>query len=419
MNSKKRSAEKPKSTKTKKPVKNAAVPQPGPVETPADVRGGKIDQQPDARFTRIMDYLLEGCTLIGFDWTCLYLNEIAAQHIQDKHENLIGRNMLEIFPDHAKMPFFPHYRQCMEERIPQQFEEPITFPDGKTCWYRFNVEPVPEGIFVLSLDITERKLSEEALRESEERWRSLVSATPDFIALHDREGHYLFLNHFAQGFTEKDVIGTTLYQYLLPESVELFRSHMEIALDTWTVQNFEYRGLGVGGSTRLYEESLVPMRDKNQEVTILAVARDITQRKHVEEELKLSEEKFRLSFMTALDAVYWSTLEEGRIIEVNPVFKDMFGYTREEAIGKTSLQLGLYYDPVDRGKMIAELKAKGQVKDLELKGKKKDGKIITVSLSTSRMSVGEQEYIIGVIRDITERKRGNSSGRSCTRFSTR
>ena len=64
---------------------------------------------------------------------------------------------------------------------------------------------------------------------------------------------------------------------------------------------------------------------------------DITDRKRIQEELKNNEEKFRLAFMTGLDAYYWATLEDGRILEINPVFEDVFGYMRNEVIGKTSL----------------------------------------------------------------------------------
>ena len=112
-----------------------------------------------------------------------------------------------------------------------------------------------------------------------------------------------------------------------------------------------------------------------------------------------------MSFMTGMDAFYWSTLEEGRIIDVNPVFEEVWGYTREEAIGRTSLELGLYSNPADRTKMVSELKDKGQVKDLVLKGKRKDGRLITVSLSLSMITLHNQQYILGVIRDITEKKR--------------
>ena len=169
------------------------------------------------------------------------------------------------------------------------------------------------------VDITERKRAEEALRESEEKWRSLVNASPDYIALHDSEGRYLFLNHYAEGFTEKDVIGTSLYQYILPESVEIFRGKMESAVNTWTTQHFEYTGLGDLGATKIYEGYLVPLRDKNQEIIILSVSRDITERKQAEEALKQSRDQ--LHALTT----YWQAAIEAERALIAREIHDEFG----------------------------------------------------------------------------------------------
>jgi PAS domain S-box-containing protein len=137
---------------------------------------------------------------------------------------------------------------------------------------------------------------------------------------------------------------------------------------------------------------------------LIGTTRDITAQKEAEVALRESEEKFRLSFMTGLDAFYVATLEEGRITDANQVFEDVFGYSHDEVIGKTSLELNLYNDPADRAAMVKELKANGFVKDLELKGRKKDGTQIMVSISVSVTKLENRPYVIGVIRDITMRK---------------
>lgn len=127
-------------------------------------------------------------------------------------------------------------------------------------------------------------------------------------------------------------------------------------------------------------------------------------RSRSEESLRESEIKFRLAFMTSPDAFYWATLEEGRIIEINPVFEEVFGYTRDEIIGKTSLEIGLFHFPADRARMVSELKEKGFIKELELNARKKNGEIITISISIRNNLIGNKNYILGVARDITERK---------------
>lgn len=139
------------------------------------VREEESIQKSEERFRVTLDHLLEGCMIIGFDWTYLYVNDAAARNGQNTPENLLGRTMLEMYPGVEKSTVFAHYRKCMEERIPQQFEEPYTFIDGTTVWNRFNVEPVLEGIFVLAVDITLRKNIEQELWNNEARMKAALN----------------------------------------------------------------------------------------------------------------------------------------------------------------------------------------------------------------------------------------------------
>ena len=134
-------------------------------------------------------------------------------------------------------------------------------------------------------------------------------------------------------------------------------------------------------------------------------ARDISERKRAESALRESEEKFRASFMTGLDAVFWASLEDGRILEINSSFENLYGYSRDEAIGKTAQELGLYCDPNDRPRMLSELKEKGFVRDLELGARQKSGQIIIVSFSASLVLNSSRQFFLGVVRDISERRR--------------
>jgi PAS domain S-box-containing protein len=250
----------------------------------------------------------------------------------------------------------------------------------------------------------ESKLAEEALRESEEKWRALVSATPDYIALHDPKGRYLFLNHYAEGYSEKDVIGTSLYKYISPESVELFRSHMEKALKTWTAQHFEYNGLGDGGSKRIYEESLVPMRDKNHQVEILAVARDITERKLVQEALRESEDKFKYVFDHSVTGKS-ITLPSGEI-NVNHAFCEMVGYSQEELKNRTWQEL-THPEDVEITQNAVNKLLSGKRKSVRFNKRyvHKNGSIVwgDVGIGLRRDKDGHPLYYMTSINDITER----------------
>ncbi len=148
-----------------------------------------------------------------------------------------------------------------------------------------------QGIIV---DVTSRMQSEEALRESEERWRSLVGVLPDYISLLDLEGRFLFLNHYAEGFTEKEVIGHSVYQYISKQSQEIFKKEIAECQNTGKIRTFEHTAMGDHGIMNEYEDYAVPMLEQNKVTGTLVISRDITERKKAEVALiKKSEELAR------------------------------------------------------------------------------------------------------------------------------
>ena len=112
-----------------------------------------------------LDNLMEGFQLIGFDWRYLYVNEAVVKHSKYKKEELLGYTMMEKYPGIEKTPLFDILKICMKERVPEFFENEFTYPDGSKGWFELRIQPVPEGLFILSIDISERKKSEEKKAE--------------------------------------------------------------------------------------------------------------------------------------------------------------------------------------------------------------------------------------------------------------
>ncbi len=119
----------------------------------------------EERLRSTLDSILEACQLIDFDWRYLYLNGAAAQQNRRPNAELLGQRFSDAWPGVEATPVFGLMQQCMTERRSAHEEVEFSFPDGARGWFDVRVQPVPEGIFVLSVDITERRKAEHALRD--------------------------------------------------------------------------------------------------------------------------------------------------------------------------------------------------------------------------------------------------------------
>jgi PAS domain S-box-containing protein len=153
------------------------------------------------------------------------------------------------------------------------------------------------------------------------------------------------------------------------------------------------------------EVSISFLRDKDgNAVEILAVTRDISDRKLNEIALRENEEKFRLTYRSSPDAVNINRLEDGMYVDINEGFTRGMGYTREAIIGRTSLEINIWNDPADRQKLVQGLQEKGYYENLEAQFRRKDGSLITGLMSARVISLKGVPHIISITRDITESK---------------
>ncbi|HMP39705.1 MAG TPA: CHASE3 domain-containing protein [Roseiflexaceae bacterium] len=130
-------------------------------------------QESEQRLRTTLDTLIEGCQIIDFDWRYVYLNDAAIAHAKQEKDALLGRTMMEVYPGIETTPLFVVMQRCMEQRTPQQLENEFTFPNGSTGWFDLTIQPVPEGIFILSQDITERKHANAQIEQQLQRLQSL------------------------------------------------------------------------------------------------------------------------------------------------------------------------------------------------------------------------------------------------------
>ncbi len=142
-----------------------------------------------------------------------------------------------------------------------------------------------------------------------------------------------------------------------------------------------------------------------QNTFIHSIIHDITSRKQAEEKLRKSEEKFRLAFRTSPDAINLNSVEDGVYLDINKGFTKIMGYTREEVIGRASAKLNIWNNIKDRERLISGLRKHGLVENMEADFIAKDGQIKTGLMSARILSIENQNTILSITRDITEKKR--------------
>lgn len=174
------------------------------------------------RYRTTLDHMLEGCQIIDRDYRYVYVNDVAARHGRTAKEDLLGHTMMEKYPGIEQSEMFHHLRRCVEQRVPHVMENEFTYPDGSKGWFQLSMEPVPEGVFILSSDITKEKRQEEELRAYREQLEQLVKQRTVQLEEVNRE-----LEAFSYSVSH-DLRAPLRH---ISGFVELLRKHKEISLD--------------------------------------------------------------------------------------------------------------------------------------------------------------------------------------------
>ena len=141
----------------------------------------------EARFRGTLDTMQEGVLLIGWNWHYLFINKSAEIQGRRPTEELLGKTVIECWPGIEANDFFRLEQKVMQDRLPRQIEGPFTFPDGGIHWFNWNIQPAPEGLLIVTQDITERKLAEEKLQDTLQELQRANKELEQFayVASHD------------------------------------------------------------------------------------------------------------------------------------------------------------------------------------------------------------------------------------------
>ncbi len=282
--------------------------------------------------------------------------------------------------------------------------------------YLFTLEPVPEedAINVYGIDITGRVRAEEALRESERRLATLMSNLPGmaYRRLNDRMWTMLFISEGCRaltGYAPLDLVQNRRRAFadlIHPGDRARVREEVQTAVGKHAPFKITYRLITASGEEKwVCEQGQAVTSSGGEAVDLEGFISDVTEQKRHEAALKSSEERFKIIFESAPDAIYINDLE-GRFIDGNRTAEELIGYAREELIGKRFFDLDLLV-PGELWKAASLLEKNRHgiaTGPDELMLKQPDGSQICVEITTYPISIEGQQFVLSTARDVAKRK---------------
>lgn len=349
-----------------------------------DEKGRHIDANKKA--SELLEYSIDEIKKLS------YREIVAKEHIQDSDEKRAGLRKGKKYDAYEK-----EFISKTGKRIPVEITvAPIKSKTGKE-----------NNVLSIVRDISERKQAQHKLKESEKKFRALYENAPLAYQSLDTYGNFIDINPAwleILGYKRDEVIGQNYADFLHPDWVPHFKKNFPEFKKRGYVHDVQFLLRHKKGHYIYVSfEGCVGYNADGTFSQTYCVFKDITDQKKIEDELRLSEEKFSKAFKSAPVLMTISTIDNGTYIDINDTFINETGYTREQAIGVTSLDLG-FITRDDRDKLKRILETKGRIGETELKLRKADGNYMYCSYYGEVIKITGEQRLLSIASNITERK---------------
>ena len=370
-----------------------------------------------AHLEALFDSALEGIAVTGVDGKVQRINEEFTRIFGYDRDEAVGKSIDRLIapPDQADAARALTERAGRGERV--ALETVRCRKDGSLLDVSVLAAPIIVNnklvaVYAIYRDITARKEADRRLRESEERYRTLINTTPEAVTVTDLEGRITYVSQQTlklHGYGDpEEMYGKSAFDMIDPKDHKRAMANLKKTLEQGVTRNLEYTLLRKDGSHFDGELNASLIRDeKGNPQAFVATTRDITKRKLADRALRENEEKYRNLFQNSHDAIFLHDLSGG-IIDVNSRVMDLFGYEKQEILTLTIDKLHPKNELAKSAQAFKDIEKKGYV-DFEINFNRKDGSIFPAEVSSSLFEIAGRKVIQGVVRDISGRRHAEQS----------
>jgi PAS domain S-box-containing protein len=336
-----------------------------------------------------------------------------------QRDHIIGKKVTELYPGIKGLGF--DWIGVFDQVTAIGTGKSIRFQkylDQQERWYEITAySDQPSYFAVIFHDITERKQAEEKSFETKEYLEKLIKYANAPIIVWDTS---LSITRFNKAFENlsvydaSEVIGKKIDILFSKNKIESALEHIQKTSsgERWEAVEIEIQRKDGEPRIVLWNSANILDKERNNVIATIAQGQDITERKQAEEALRKSEEKFSKSFHLTPLSTAISLASDRRYIEINDAFVSFTGYSREEVIGRNSLELGLWMDAETRTHIRDEIATTGKVHNVPVRLRTKSGEIRDAIYSAAEVFLGGVPHVIAQALDITERKQAEEALRT-------
>ncbi|HEY0427071.1 MAG TPA: PAS domain S-box protein [Pyrinomonadaceae bacterium] len=327
-------------------------------------------------------------------------------------EEVIGKSVSILIPTGQENEEPEILRRIRAGERVEHYETLRVRKDGSLVDISLTVSPIINtdgkiiGASKIARDISDLRQAEAAILESEKQLQLITNTIPALISYVDAEYRYRFVNRrYTDWFelSQEEIIGRHVREIIGEDAYAAVLPKMEKALSG---EHFDFeQTMPYPGGEKIIHVNYIPDIDAAGRVKgFCALIQDVTESKKADALLRESEARFSKAFNASPLVLTISSLATGKLLEVNETFVEVTGFSREEAIGKTTLELGLWAKSNEREEEMEIVRQVGQIRNAEYLFHTQKG-IIVGLLSAEHIEIGGESFALTVIQDITQRKK--------------